>query len=413
MSLANIVSFFYNKSHSKMMQVGIVGKPNVGKSTFFCALTQAPAQIAAYPFTTIEANKGIGYVRAKCPHETLGVPCDPKNSTCQDGIRFVPIEILDVAGLVPDAHKGRGLGNKFLDDLRQAHALIHVVDASGKTDCEGNPVSDGCHDALEDVSFLQKEISHWINSIMSKGFERIARQTKQTHTKLEKLIHERLTGLMVTEVQIISVLKNLELDPDPTKWGEEEMSGLADEIQRVSKPMIIAANKSDIAPSEQIEKLMKCGEVVIPTSAEYELALRRAAKSKMLEYTPGSDCFTVNDPDRLNEKQAEALKKIADWLTENNTTGIQECLEKVVFKILDLMVVYPVEDETKWADKDGRVLPDAYLMPRGSTAKDLAYKVHTDFGDNFIRAIDARSHMTIGASHILKDDDVIKIVARA
>ncbi|HDP97084.1 MAG TPA: redox-regulated ATPase YchF [Euryarchaeota archaeon] len=395
------------------MQVGIVGKPNVGKSTFFSALTLAPAQIAAYPFTTIEANKGVGYVRAQCPHSLIGHPCNPRNSTCEDGVRFVPIEILDVAGLVPDAHKGRGLGNQFLDDLRQAHALIHVVDASGQTDCEGNPVTEGCHDTLEDVTFLNSEISHWIDSIMSKGFDRIARQAKQSNTKLERLIHERLTGLRITEAQIISALKDAGMDPDPTKWSEEDTLRLSIEIRKISKPMIVAANKSDIAPADQMDKLLGCGERVVPTAAEYELALRRAAKAGLIEYTPGSKSFEVNAPDKLNELQKSALAKISEWLDRNGSTGVQDCLEKIVFEILDLIVVYPVEDETKWSDKDGRILPDAYLMPRGSTAKELAYKVHTDFGDNFIRAIDAKTHMTIGASHELKDGDVIKIIARA
>lgn len=389
-----------------------MGKPNVGKSTFFSALTLAPAQIAAYPFTTIDANKGVGYVRVKCPHEILGAPCNPRNSVCENGIRFVPIEILDVAGLVPDAHKGRGLGNKFLDDLRQAHALIHVVDASGSTDYEGNPVAEGSHDPREDVSFLNKEISYWIYSILEKGFDKVARQAKVAGTKLEKLIHERLTGLMVTEAQILTALKKTELDPDPTKWSNEDILKLGEEIQSLSKPMIISANKADIAQPSLIEKLMQSSEWVIPTSAEYELALRRATKSSLIDYIPGDDSFTITTSEKISEKQKSALNKIGLWLSSNRTTGVQNCLEKAVFKMLDLIVIYPVEDETKWTDKDGNILPDAYLMPRGCNARDLAYKVHTDFGENFIRAVDAKTHRTIGASHELQDGDVIKIVAR-
>jgi len=389
-----------------------VGKPNVGKSTFFSALTLAPAQIAAYPFTTIEANKGIGYVRTKCPHEIKGVPCKPKNAHCEKGIRFVPIEILDVAGLVPDAHKGKGLGNKFLDDLRQAHALIHIVDASGSTDSEGNPINKGAHEAIEDVAFLEKEISYWIYSIIERDFNKIARQAKVGGTKIERLLHEKLTGLMITEAQIMSTLRETEADTDPTKWTEDDLLRFSGGLLMASKPIIIAANKSDIATSEQIEKLKNSGNFVIPTAADYELTLRKAAKAGLIDYSPGSKSFSLIDPGKLNDLQKNALGKISDWLSKNGSTGVQECLEKAVFEMLNLIVVFPVEDETKWTDKDGNVLPDAYLVPRGSTAKDLAFKVHSDFGNNFIRAIDAKTHMTVGASHVLKDGDVIKIVAR-
>lgn len=375
-------------------------------------MTLAPAQIAPYPFTTIEANVGIGYVRAKCPHSILGKPCKPKNAHCENGVRFVPIEILDVAGLVPDAHKGKGLGNKFLDDLRQADALIHVVDASGGTDCEGNPVDKGCHDPLEDVAFLDREVSYWIYGILGKGLDRLAKQAKLAGTKIEKILYDKLTGLKINEAQISAGLRNADLDVDPTRWTEDDVLRLAEELLKASKPMIIAANKSDIAPAEMIKKLMDTGKRVVPTSADYELTLRRAAKAGLVDYAPGSSGFNISAAEKLNDMQTAALKKINSWLNANKGTGVQECLERSVFEMLNLIVVYPVVDETHWTDKDGNVLPDAYLMPRGSNAKDLAFKVHTDIGNNFIRAIDGKTHMTVGATHELKDGDVIRIVAR-
>ena len=395
------------------MLVGIVGKPNVGKSTFFSALTMATAQVASYPFTTIEANRGVGYVRGPCPHTSLGKSCNPNNSLCQGGTRFVPIELLDVAGLVPDAHSGKGLGNKFLDDLRQAHAFIHVVDASGGTDFEGNPVGIGTHDPAMDVSFLEKEISFWIYGILEKDFNKIARQSKLAGKKFEKLLQEKLTGLSITEAQILASIKKSGNDGDPSLWKDDELLRFCQALQKVSKPMIVAANKADIAPSENLKTLEATGYPIVPTSAEYELALRRAAKAEFVSYTPGATTFEIHDRSKLNESQLGALEKMADWLKGAGGTGVQSVLEKVVFSVLDLIVVYPVEDETKWTDKQGRVLPDAYLMPRGSNAKDLAFKVHTDLGDNFIRAIDGRTHMAVGHDHVLKENDVVKIVARA
>ncbi len=373
----------------------------------------ATAQIAAYPFTTIQPNRGVGYVRGVCPHVAFGKPCNPNNSLCDNGTRFVPIEVLDVAGLVPDAHAGRGLGNKFLDDLRQADAFIHVVDASGGTDFEGNPVGIGTHDPVLDVTFLEKEISYWIDGILEKNFQKIAKQSKLTGTKLEKALHEKLTGLSITENQILAALRQTPADADPTLWNEQDLLKFCQQLQKIAKPMIIAANKADIAPPENIERLKSTGYPVVPTSSEYELALRRAAKAGLIRYVPGSDHFEYVDESKLNEKQIAACGKMGDWLKLCVNTGVQEILEQVVFKVLDMMIIYPVEDEHKWTDKQNRVLPDAYLVKRGTNAKDVAYKVHSDLGDNFIRAIDGKTHMTIGHDHVVKDGDVIKIVARA
>jgi ribosome-binding ATPase YchF (GTP1/OBG family) len=271
----------------------------------------------------------------------------------------VRIEILDVAGLVPDAHKGKGLGNKFLDDLRQADALIHVVDASGGTDCEGNPVAKGCHDPLEDVAFLDKEVSYWIYGILGKGLDRLAKQAKVAGTKIEKILYDKLTGLKINEAQISAGLRKADLDADPTRWTEDDVLKLAEELLKASKPMIIAANKCDIAPPELIKKLSDAHERVMPTAADYELTLRRAAKAELIDYTPGDHGFKIKSAEKLNEMQIAALNKINSWLIANKGTGVQECLERAVFEMLNLIVVYPVVDETHWTDKDGNVLPDA------------------------------------------------------
>ncbi len=395
------------------MLIGVVGKPNAGKSTFFAAATLAPAEIAPYPFTTIEPNRGIAYVTHACPHEEIGTDCNPNNAPCSNGTRLVPVDLLDVAGLVPDAHKGRGLGNKFLDDLRQASAFIHIVDASGSTDLEGNAVSLGEHDPRDDVQFLDEELSFWLVGILSRSWEKMARRVEVEGLNLEKLLYERLTGLGLREGQIHAALRAAALGERPRSWQEEDLLKLARQLRRKGKPMVLAANKADVAPAELLDSLLALeGDVAIPTCSECELALRRASKSGLLDYVPGASDFMVKEEASLTDAQGDALKRIRTHMEQFGSTGVQACLERLVFDILGMIVAYPVEDETHWADKDGNVIPDAYLMPPGSVARDLAYKVHTDLGDNFIRAINARTKRVVGHDYELQDGDVVKIVAR-
>jgi len=390
------------------MTIGLAGKPNSGKSTFFKSATLSDVEIANYPFTTINANRGVAYIRTDCPCTEKDKRC----GNCNEGIRFVPIEIIDVAGLVPDAHTGRGLGNTFLDELRQAQAIIHVIDASGGTDIEGNPVDIGSHDPLDDVDFLNHEITMWMVGILKRNWTKLSRKIKAEGLQLEHVIADQLAGAGVDSEQVHTAQRNCNLLTDHVKWEDDDLVTLCDAIRAISKPLIIAANKSDVASKENIENLKGLDMIVVPTSAAAELALRSAAKSGAISYIPGDSDFTIIS-DKRSDAQKMGLENVRTLIKDAGGSGIQECINRAVFELLDLIVVFPVEDEGKWIDKNDRMLPDAFLMKKGSNAHDLAYMVHSDIGDRFLYAVDGRTKMRLGEKHELNDGDVIKIVSTA
>ncbi|RLE50607.1 MAG: redox-regulated ATPase YchF [Candidatus Methanomethylicota archaeon] len=397
------------------MQLGIVGKTNVGKTTFFCAATLAPAKIASYPFTTIEPNRGIAYVQVECVCKKLGVRDNPVNSMCIDGIRYVPVELVDVAGLVPDAWKGRGLGNKFLDDLRQADALIHVLDVAGATDINGTPCNPGMHDPAEDVVFLEKEIDMWIYQILKRDWDRLVKAAKTRVGGFAELLSDRLSGLSISRRHVVKALQDVGLDAlDPSKWCDDDLLRFVDALRKLSKPMLIAANKIDLPTAEENIKKLRTAfpdKVIIPCSAEAELALRQAAQRGLIRYRPGDKDFEILKPNELTEKQLNALKFIKKLLEKWGSTGVQEVINTAYLKLLDMIPVFPVEDVNKLTDHHGNVLPDVYLVPRGTTARQLAYRIHSDLGDTFLYAINAVTGERVGEDYVLKEGDVIKVVA--
>jgi ribosome-binding ATPase YchF (GTP1/OBG family) len=390
-----------------MLTLALAGKPNCGKSTFFKAATMANAEIANYPFTTINPNFGVAYVRTKCACtdlKDLKAPC----THCVDGNRFVAVNLIDVAGLVPDAHKGKGLGNQFLDNLRQANAILHVIDASGGTDSEGNPVGVGNHDPAEDVKFLGFEMTMWVYSILDKHWTRISRGSQGKGAAIEQGIAETFTGLGISMEDIRDI--SLALKLDLVHANMEDLVPLCAEIVKISKPMLIVGNKFDEAPEALRTKLAKD---VIFASAASELALRNAAAAHVIQYLPGDEQFKVANEGTLSAPQKAGLAKIAEVMKQCKGTGVQQAINKAVFELLDMIVVYPVEDENHYCNKQGDVLPDAFLMKKGSTPHDLAYQVHTEIGKGFLYAIDARTKMRIKETHVLKNGDVIKIVSAA
>jgi ribosome-binding ATPase YchF (GTP1/OBG family) len=388
-----------------MITLALAGKPNCGKSTFFRAATLAHAEIANYPFTTIDANFGVAYIRTACPCRGLDLHCE----NCLEGVRFVPVNLIDVAGLVPEAHKGKGLGNQFLDNLRQADAILHIVDASGATDSEGNPVDIGSHNPLEDIEFLGFEMTMWIYGILDKHWAKVQRQAQSKTYSLYHGVSDVLTGLGISpeEVRDAEISAGIEL----SHAGEQELIRFCKEILKISKPMVPVANKADQAPQELIDRMVTAG--AIPASAAGELALRNAAAANLVRYIPGDQGFSVVNEAALSPPQKAGLAKISEYMDRFKGTGVQQAINYTVQHLLDMIVVYPVEDEHKFSDSRGRVLPDAFLMKRGSTPRDLAFQVHTDIGERFLYAVDARTKMRIKDTYELREGDIVRIVSAA
>lgn len=391
------------------MQIGIVGKPNAGKSTFFAAATMKDVKIGPVPFTTVEPNVGIGYVRKECPCREL--KCNPVSYAVIDGVCYIPVELVDVAGLVPGAWQGRGLGNQFLDHIRRAPALIHIVDASGSTDEEGRIVKPGTRNPVEDVEFLDREIDMWVVSIIRRDWDKVIRFSEYGKRPLVDLLMEKLGGLGYKKAQVEGALETLGLSKKPpSKWTDDDFLAL---VQRLRKPMIIAANKVDLPEGEEGYKALKRAfpdRIIVPTSAEAELALRRAANKGLIKYKPGDPDFEVVG--QLSQQQLAALERIREVMKKFGGTGVEAAINAAVFDALKYVVVYPVEDEHKLSDKNGNVLPDALLVPGDATARDVAYMIHTEIGERFVAAVEATTGKRLSAESKVRDGLILKIIAR-
>jgi len=391
------------------MLLGLVGKPSCGKSTFFKAATLADVLIASYPFATIEPNHGMGYVRVKSLCTELNTKCNPRTGFCNGKNRFVPVELMDVAGLVEGASEGKGLGNKFLDNLRQADMFIQIVDASGTTDSEGK---EGEGDPVEDVKMLENELNKWYMSIFTKVWEKFARTIQTNKQDFAKAVAKQFSGLKVTEDDIKHTLHKLKLSPEtPKDWTDEDLNNFTKTLRHLTKPMIIAANKIDKPNAENNLKSLQeqfPDLLIIPCSSDSELSLRQAAKAGLIEYTQGDQAFTINE-DKINDKQKKALQTIKENVLDKfGSTGVQDVLDKAVFDLLRYIAIFPAG--SKLADSKGNILPDCFLLPQNSTALDFAYHLHTDIGKKFVKAIDVRTKQPVGKDHPLNHRDGIEIM---
>jgi ribosome-binding ATPase YchF (GTP1/OBG family) len=392
-----------------MLSLALAGKPNAGKSTFYTAATRADVDVANYPFTTIDANRGVATARTDCPCLELEERCG--NDRCHDGKRYVPLELYDVAGLVPGAHEGRGLGNQFLDELTNADAILHVIDASGGTDAEGEPVEPGSHDPVDDVEFIEQEMTQWLAGIIDRNWEAVERKSRSPEFDINDALTELLTGFGATTADVAACLRDLDYPDDPMQWGDEETEALAAAVRARTKPIILVANKVDIADGDTLDRLTDAADIVIPATADGELALRRAVEAGVVDYDPGDDDFEIVGD--ISDQQAAGLEQIRDVMAEHGGTGVQAALNAAVYDLLDHVTAYPVENETKWVDGQGNVLPDAFLLPDGSTPTDLAAKIHSDIAEGYLHAVNGKTDRRISDDYELDDGDVIKIVSTA
>ena len=397
------------------IKIGLIGKTNTGKTTFFNAATMSSSEISTYPFTTKKAESATAHAITLCVHSEFNVTDNPNNSRCEDGWRYIPIEIIDLPGLIKDAWKGKGLGNQFLSIAAQSDVLLHIVDVSGSVDSSGKVTEIGSGDPISDFGDIEEELIMWYHKILEGNRDKVSKLLEGDSDKINVLT-DLFRGIGVKKDHVKDALRatNLE-DKNFDDFDSQDTKKFAAFLRSISKPTLIVANKIDIEGGDKtFDRLRERYNdmIVVPASADSELSLRRAEQKGLIKYSPGSEQFEIINPKELNEKQKNALEFIKRGIMgEYMRTGVQFAINIAVFKLLKMNSVYPVANEEKLSDKKGKVLPDLILMKDGSTVADLAKEIHTDLPKGLLYGKDLRYKLRLPVTYQLRDRDVISLVS--
>jgi len=398
-----------------MIKIGLIGKTNTGKTTFFNSATLATADISNYPFTTKQPTVGNANAVSLCVHKELNLQDNPKNSRCIDGWRFIPVELVDLPGLIKGAWEGKGLGNKFLSVAAQSDALLHIVDASGSIDAAGRIAEPGSGDPIADIGDIEEELVMWYLKLLEGNRDKISRAIN-SGTDMPSAIADVFRGIGVNEEHVKLALQENKLQNHKfDELGAQESKDFSWSLRDISKPTLIVANKVDLPSATDNFKRIReeyNDMIIVPSSADAELTLRRAANLGLIRYFPGDERFEIKDQSILTDKQKWALNFIRkDILDEYMRTGIQFAINVAVFKLLRMNAVYPVAEASRLSDKSGNVLPDVYLMKSGSTVEDLAKEIHSELAKGLLYAIDIRDGLRLPINYEIKDRDILSIIS--
>ena len=397
------------------IRLGLIGKTNTGKTTFFNAATLSTEEISSYPFTTKKPISGTTNAISLCVHPEFKVQDNPNNSKCVDGWRYIPIEIIDLPGLIKDAWRGKGLGNQFLSIAAQSDALLHVVDASGGIDSTGQISETGTGDPISDFADIEEELTMWYQKILEGNRDKVSKSINSGEDTNEAITElYRGIGVNINHVQDAMISANL-TEKAFDDFDLVDSKKFATTLRRISKPTLIVANKVDVEGADKnFDRLRERFNemIVIPASGDSEFSLRLAEQKGLIKYSPGSEQFEIIKSDELNEKQVHALEFIKKGIMgEYMRTGVQFAINIAVFKLLKMNSIYPVADDKNLSDKKGRILPDLILLKDGATVNDLAREIHSDLTKGLLYAKDLRYNLRLPTDYQLRDRDVVSLIS--